>query len=114
MRVIAALLMFLGSACLPAQDSSAPSLKPVRPEVRLVGWTLEQNPAAARRFFDPRNNEPVVMAARRSRVCSARLLEMPMPEGTKFALRVAPVPETGDRIFAQAPAPACTQQSAMR
>ncbi|MGA2181738.1 MAG: hypothetical protein ABSH47_01790 [Bryobacteraceae bacterium] len=103
MRVIAAVLVFLGSACALAQDP-APAGKSARPDVRLVPWSFEAAPRAA---AHPQNVEAVEIVAQRSPVCSVRLLEMPIPQDTKFTMRVLPAPETGDRINAKVPAPAC-------
>jgi hypothetical protein len=80
----------------------------IGPGLRLIQWDFEVGPpAAARRFMNPQNYESVELAGRRSRVCSVGLLEMPIPRDKKFTMRVVPVRETGDRIYARFPAPAC-------
>lgn len=107
MRVIVALLAFLGPACALAQDTPV-ALNLDDRGVQLVPWTFAQaSPPAAARFFGPWNAEPIELAGRLPAVCSVKLVEMPVPKDIHFTMKVVRPPKMDEKIFAEAPAPAC-------
>jgi hypothetical protein len=107
MRAMAFLLALFGSAGALAQDRP-PAAGPATPEFHLLQWSFGQDGRpTVRRLVAPQDRTAVDLAGRPSAVCSVKLLEMPIPQGEEFTMKVVRPPKMDERIFANVPAPAC-------
>jgi hypothetical protein len=124
LRAIAVLLLFFGFGCAVAQDSAPPPASNNAPtSARAPSASAPADPRAAwlvASLFGGAPGAFVVHYNRQGRteftgrptgVCSVRLLEMPLPKDVGFTVRKFHPPSTGDRPYAEVPAPPCPEES---
>jgi len=114
------LAMAQDSAPAPApQSAAAPASAPVDPRgVWLTQPVFGGATGAGTVRYGPQGQmvfehfpERREFASRPSGVCSVRLLEMPIPNDVRFTMRKIHPPDTGDKPYAEVPAPPCPRES---
>jgi len=129
MRAVSFLLLFSGFGFAVAQDSEPPPAAPDKaaapvtaPEDSRAAWLTQSafgglGGDAVVHYLDGDAVVHYKAPGRRefsgspTDVCSVRLLEMPIPKDVRFTVRKFHPRPTGDKIYAQVPAPPCPERS---
>jgi len=119
MRAIPFLLLFSGIGLAVAQDSATPpastnaltsAIAPADPRASwLVASLFGGAPGTLADHYNSRGRTEFV--GQPTGVCSVRPLEMPIPGDVWFTVRKVRPRLTGDRRYAQVPAPPCPEGS---